>query len=62
VLEAAIDSHPELDEWRRQSLEALLHYLIGYAQPDGTIPEQFDSLVDDEFGDLLDATWRSASG
>jgi hypothetical protein len=57
VLEAAIDSHPELDPWRRESLEALLHYLIGYAEPDGTIPEQFDSLVDEEFGSLLEVTW-----
>jgi hypothetical protein len=57
VLEAAIDSHPELDAWRRESLETLLHYLIRYAEPDGTLPEQFDGLVEEEFGDLLDVTW-----
>lgn len=57
VLEAAIDSHPELDPWRRESLETLLHYLTDYAHPDGTLPARFDVLVDDEFGDLLEATW-----
>lgn len=57
VLEAAIDSHPELDPWRRESLETLLHYLTNYANSDGTLPARFDVLVDDEFGDLLDATW-----
>jgi hypothetical protein len=54
VLEAAIDSHPELDDGRRESLEALLRFLMLYAAPDGTLPARFDALVDDEFGDLLE--------
>jgi hypothetical protein len=53
VLEAAIDSHPELSDERRESLEALLSVLITYAEPDGTLPARFDDLVDAEFGDLL---------
>lgn len=54
VLEAAIDSHPELDDARRESLEALLRFLMLYATPDGTLPARFDALVDEEFGDLLE--------
>lgn len=53
VLEAAIDSHPELSDERRESLEALLSVLITYAEPDGSLPARFDDLVDAEFGDLL---------
>jgi hypothetical protein len=53
VLEAAIDSHPELSDERREALEALLSVLITYAEPDGTLPARFDDLVDAEFGDLL---------
>jgi hypothetical protein len=34
----------------------LLHYLRGYAGPDGTLPAEFDDLVRESFASLLGAT------
>ena len=41
------------DPSRDEEWNALFVSLRGYASPDGTLPPQFDQLVDDSFGELI---------
>ncbi|MFN2471803.1 MAG: hypothetical protein ABR583_12620, partial [Gaiellaceae bacterium] len=43
-----------LDQYAREELDAILYHLREHAEVDGTIPPQFDALVNDVFGALLD--------
>ena len=51
-LERLLEQHAAGHE-RREELEALLYTLRPYARPDGTIPERFQPLLWEAFGELL---------
>ncbi len=52
TLERALRDHGEAEE--EEELALLLVYLRDYASPDGSLPLDFDDLVRESFGHLLE--------
>ena len=52
TLERALRDHGEAEE--EEELALLLVYLRDYASPDGSLPLDFDALVRESFGHLLE--------
>ena len=51
-LQAVVAAAP-VDDERRFELEAMLFYLQDFVEQGGVVPERFDGLVDEYFGDLM---------
>lgn len=52
-LEALVERRAEDFPERAEEWQSYLFFLRDHAEPDGTLPSQFDYLVEDVFGDLL---------